>query len=298
MIINVIRILFLFLLICTQTVCAADDSAIASDPVQSSTKILGGTEAKSGAWPWIAALLIRSNPDMYQAQYCAGSLIDDTWVLTAAHCVYGKTASEIDVAVGVFDLRNFSGDRIAVKSIRIHPRYNTEKMQNDIALLELSSPSAQPTVPLFSGRSMDGTPPSLLGRVLTAIGWGMADDTTYWYYPEKLRQVDLPVVADGKCNDIYPYDLISSQLCAGYDEGKDACNGDSGGPVVTPIDGAWAHAGLVSYGTRCDEYLGWYGVYTRTSEFIDFVKQYVPDVITTDPSENHSLSWLLLLLGH
>ncbi len=125
----------------------------------------------------------------------------------------------------------------------------------------------------------------------------MADGTNYWYFPEKLRQVNLPVIDDIYCNSNYPYPLISSQLCAGYYKGKDVCNGDSGGPVVAQIDGTWVHAGLVSYGKLCDNYYGRYGVYTRTSKYIDFIKQYVPDVSIHQPSKTLPFLSILLLNG-
>lgn len=263
-----------------------------------STKILGGSESKSGDWPWITALLRASEPNTYYAQYCSGVLIDKTWVLTAAHCASGMNPADIEVAVGAYDLNSFSGPKIKIQNIHIHPGYNpdiqTTDLTNDIALLELQQSSSQPTIILFSGESKEDAPANLSGRILTALGWGMADGSgSNWYYPEKLRQVDLPVVNNGFCNDIYPVTLISSQLCAGYHEGKDVCNGDSGGPVVTRIDGEWVHAGLVSYGKRCDDYNGWYGVYTRTSEFVDFIRKYVPNARFT--RKDIALPWLLLL---
>lgn len=292
------RLLLLFALIFfAHPVLAEEYSQIPSDSVMPSTKILGGIESNPGDWPWMVALMTSNEPDMYEALFCGGVLIDDTWVLTAAHCVKGKTAGAVDVAVGVFDLGNFSGNRIAVKNIRIHPDYNTTTNHNDIALLELNQPSTQPTIILFSGESQENAPPSMLGRMLTAIGWGMADGAIYWYRPEKLRQVSLPVVADSFCNNIYSPPVIplsSSQLCAGYYEGKDVCNGDSGGPVVSQIDGAWVHVGLVSFGAPCNPYFGWYGVYTRTSAFVEFIKTYAPGARFT---QTPTLTWLQLLLN-
>ena len=81
--------------------------------------------------------------------------------------------------------------------------------------------------------------------------------------------------------DIYINPVLPSQFCAGYWEGKDACEGDSGGPAVVQVDGHWVHAGIVSAGVSCQEYFGWYGKYTRTSAYLSFIRQYVPYVAVT-----------------
>lgn len=292
-----IRVLFLLLVCFTHAAFAADSKSIPFVPIAESPKILGGVEAAPGAWPWIAAILWSDEQDTYYAQYCSGVLIDKTWVLTAAHCVQGMSSQDIEVAVGAYDLTAFTGSRTPVKSIKIHPQYNST-FYNDIALIELSNPSYTPTIPLFSGQSKDDTPPSLLGSVVTVLGWGLADTATTWYYPTKLRQVNLPVVADSYCNDIYTDQVIPSQFCAGYYEGKDACDGDSGGPAVLQVDGKWVHAGIVSTGVSCESYNGCYGKYTRTSEYIQFIKLYVPNVTTTrNPVVRISPSINLLLLS-
>ena len=285
-----------FPLLCTLLLCLAILMPLpvhADDDVTISTKILGGIEAKPGDWPWMVALLRADRKDIFNAQYCSGVLIDATWVLTAAHCVVDRSTSAVELAVGAYDLSRFSGPRISAKRLIVHPDYNTTNYQNDIALIEMTQAANLPTITLFSGLSKDGTPSDLIGIMLTAIGWGMADGAEYWYYPKVLRQVDLPVLPDSYCNKIYHTTLGSGQLCAGYYVGKDVCNGDSGGPVVTRIDEQWVHAGLVSYGTPCNKYYGWYGVYTRTSAYQDFIRQYVPNArFTSSPS----LSWMLLLL--
>ena len=277
----IVRALFFLLVCCPLSVFAADIESTLTGPVDETSKIMGGVQAALGAWPWMATLLYANEPNTYQAQYCSGVLIEKSWVLTAAHCVQSVSAREIQVAVGAYDLSSFSGRRIPVKSIQIHPQYSNTFLSNDIALIELSSPSTAPTIALFSGQSNDNTPPSLLGRVVTVLGWGLADRTPTWYYPQKLRQVTLPVVADRYCNEIYSNPTTPSQFCAGYIEGKDACEGDSGGPAVVQVDDTWVHAGMVSSGAPCQWYYGWYGKYTRTSAYLPFIQQYVPNVSVT-----------------
>ena len=286
-------LLVLLLVLLPHAVVAGDLPRQTTESPAITAKILGGSEAKSGDWPWIVALLDSSRADTYQAQYCSGVLIDSSWVLTAAHCVDGKSAADIEAAVGIFDLTSFAGPRIEVKTIHMHPGYNTTTLTNDIALLELKQPASGPTITLYSGSSREDIPADLMDRLLTALGWGWAKGPSGFYYPEKLRQVDLPVVDKSTCDNIYHVSLVSSQICAGYQDGKDVCNGDSGGPLVTVIDGEWVHAGLVSYGTQCNVYNGWYGVYTRTSAFVDFIRGLVPTAHFT--AKNIGLPWLLLL---
>ena len=276
-----ISVFFLLIFFCLRPAYATDDKQVPLEPIDATSKILGGVQAAPGAWPWIAALLYAKDPNVYSAQFCSGVLIDKSWVLTAAHCVQGMSAQGIQVAVGAWDLTAFTGSRTPVKSIRIHPQFSSTSLYNDIALVELSVPSAIQPIALFSGESVDNTPPTLLGKLVTVLGWGVADSTTSWYYPEILRQVSLPVVADSTCNDIYINPVLPSQFCAGYWEGKDACEGDSGGPAVVQVDGHWVHAGIVSAGVSCQEYFGWYGKYTRTSAYLSFIRLYAPNVAVT-----------------
>ena len=276
-----ISVFFLLIFFCLRPAYATDDKPVPLEPIDATSKILGGVQAAPGAWPWIAALLYANDSNVFSAQFCSGVLIDKSWVLTAAHCVQGMSAQGIQVAVGAWDLTAFTGSRTPVKSIRIHPQFSSTSLYNDIALLELSVPSSIQPITLFSGESVDNTPPSLLGKLVTVLGWGVADSTTSWYYPEILRQVSLPVVADSTCNDIYINPVLPSQFCAGYWEGKDACEGDSGGPAVVQVDGHWVHAGIVSAGVSCQEYFGWYGKYTRTSAYLSFIRQYAPSVAVT-----------------
>lgn len=96
-------------------------------------------------------------------------------------------------------------------------------------------------------------------------------------YPAALQQVALPIVSNAICSQIYKENLPSTQLCAGFVNGRqDACGGDSGGPLVVqnPASKAWRQAGIVSAGLACNG-SGSYGLYTRVKSY----KNFISDVI-------------------
>ncbi len=243
-------------------------------------KLIGGTEAKAGDWPWMAALVYASEPESFDGQFCGGALIDESWILTAAHCVYNpaqkkwKAPGEVDVVLGVHDLHRDSGDRIEVKRIIGHPDYDPVSMDGDIALLELDSPSTAPAIELFTGNSGQ-----LIGSMSTVTGWGDTDSGDGTTHPSALQQVSLPVVANSICNDAYMGSgdkITNNMICAGYASGgKDSCQGDSGGPLMVEQDGRWLHIGIVSWGEGC-ALADYYGVNTRTSQYINFIQQHIP----------------------
>lgn len=86
------------------------------------------------------------------------------------------------------------------------------------------------------------------------------------------RQVTLAVWRTEDCDAAYNQPINGKFLCAGYSQGgKDACQGDSGGPLMLQIKGHWTQIGIVSFGNKCGE-PGYPGVYTRVSEFINWIK--------------------------
>lgn len=240
-------------------------------------KIVGGTTAVAGDWPWMAAIIHSDATNYYYGQFCGGALIAESWVLTAAHCVYDNTAqkwkapAEVDVVMGLHNLMLDSGDRIDVKQVVGHPDYNPTTFDNDLALLELVRPSSAQPLPL-----MDDAGNDLNGYQAVIIGWGDTDPSASSSYPAELQQVTVPVVSNTACAAQYPGMISDTMLCAGYVAGgKDSCGGDSGGPLMVQIDGHWYHAGIVSWADGCAQPNA-YGVNTRTSEFVDFIGSYVP----------------------
>jgi secreted trypsin-like serine protease len=118
-----------------QTVYPCDSSAscgCSTQPV-SISRIVGGEDAGTATWGWVVSISIDD------AYLCGGSIISSSWVITAAHCVTGYTASQITIYAG--STTRFSGTQIRVGSnLIVHPDYDFTTENNDIALLQLASP--------------------------------------------------------------------------------------------------------------------------------------------------------------
>ena len=227
-------------------------------------RIVGGVEAKPGAFPYIVSL----QADGF-GHFCGGSLIADRWVLTAAHCVDGGVDS---VLIGLHDRKNpSSAEKFTVANIYVHPKSDMSTMEYDVALLELSESSSFKPVALNDAEiSISSSSPVLA----TTAGWGTTSSGSS-SLPSILRQVSVPLVSKADCNakDSYNGDITDSMLCAGYKTGgKDSCQGDSGGPlVVTQADGTPVLAGVVSWGEGC-ALKNKYGVYAKVSAALDWIK--------------------------
>lgn len=227
-------------------------------------KITGGTSADISEFPWQVYLEAGDFT-------CGGSIISDQWIITAAHCTrdeYDRAipASKMDVIAGATNPLDITqGKTYYVSEVVVHEKFNSETLENDIALLKLKQPvsftNAEP-IKLVSARDSAAgmTDPGVMSWV-TGYGLSRVVPPTY---PSSLQKVQLPIVSNEQAATVWG-DISKTDLMAGYLNGnKDACNGDSGGPLVVPYSNGYKLAGLVSWGSsKCNTY----GAYTRISCF-------------------------------
>jgi trypsin len=221
-------------------------------PLTPAHAIVGGTAAAEGAYPFMAAITDNSG-----FQFCGGSVIASTWILTAAHCVQGEQASKVRVITGRTDLGNTSqGQWIQAAQLLVHPSYDGNAF--DAALIRLSTATTATPIAVATAAN-DNL--EAVNTVLRVTGWGDQTNTLGLTATNNLREVDVKVVSDSQCGlTNFGFDAPTG-VCAS-DVLKDSCQGDSGGPLFH--NASRIIVGLVSYGTGC-ALPGFPGVYTEVN---------------------------------
>ncbi|CAH0551938.1 unnamed protein product [Brassicogethes aeneus] len=238
-------------------------------------RIVGGRETGVHEFPSMAGLIDLSQNSLY----CGSSIISDRYVLTAAHCAYGRVAGNIGILVGDHNISSGSDtDKAALYSTQsfvIHERYEPQSQINDIAILKTTKtitfnleigPACLPF--RYTGTTFEGA-------TVMALGWGALEFSGP--KSDTLQEVDLRVVGNAQCQSELPDNIITANQMCTFASGKDACQSDSGGPLLWMDSGIrrLQLLGVISYGlgcatnkpglnTRVSSYLAW--IITQTND--------------------------------
>ncbi|XP_041641491.1 transmembrane protease serine 6 isoform X2 [Cheilinus undulatus] len=232
-------------------------------------RIVGGSNASEGEWPWQVSLQVRGH------HICGGTLISGQWLVSAAHCFYDDRLFSPSMWTAYLSKlllnRSSPTEEVArVQRIYLHQYYDDESHDYDLALLKLDRvvKHARPACLPPPTHQLE---PDLLCWV---TGWGSLREGGR--ESNVLQKVDVRLVSEEACVHSYGRLVTPRMLCAGYRTGeKDACQGDSGGPLVCQEpSGRWFLAGVVSWGRGCGR-PDYYGVYTRVTRLSDWIKQII-----------------------
>uniref|UniRef100_T1JFG4 Peptidase S1 domain-containing protein n=1 Tax=Strigamia maritima TaxID=126957 RepID=T1JFG4_STRMM len=265
-----------------------------------SMRVVGGDLSQVGQWPWMAAIFV--NGRRRREYWCGGTLISHQHILTAAHCMKDARGNkfapnQLTVKLGTHNLHqiNAKSDALDIKitNIKMHENFQANGFYNDIAILKLSAPIKQFTdyikpICLPTDKMKNE---NTIGEFATIAGWG----SEFYGGAESgvLKQAELPIWDNADCDRVFTQKIENIFVCAGLaDGGKDACQGDSGSPLMIQRDNRWIQYGIVSFGEKCAQ-AGSPGVYTRLTEFLPWITEN----ISNNPSSNQNEYLFLLECG-
>ncbi|XP_048523344.1 serine proteinase stubble isoform X1 [Dendroctonus ponderosae] len=261
----------------TKPVNMSDFTDVCGRRMWPEARIVGGEKSTFGKWPWqISLRQWRTSTYLHK---CGAALLNENWAITAAHCVDNVPPSDLLLRLGEHDLSNeaepYLHEERRVQIVASHPQFDPRTFEYDLALLRFYEPvQFQPNIiPVCVPK----TDENFVGRTAYVTGWGrLYEDGPL---PSVLQEVSVPVINNSVCESMYrsagyiehiPHIFI----CAGWRKGGfDSCEGDSGGPmVIQREDKRFLLSGVISWGIGCAE-PNQPGVYTRISEFKDWINQ-------------------------
>ena len=278
---------------------------VSSRKVSPDPKIIGGTETSISAAPWMAQLHFFDDKNTEDTSddvgyFCGGSVVAPTKVVTAAHCVKGlKWYLDSTVIVGTdqlptdtgqvdadgYHVYDFHGGQLrgAYRQWN-HPSYDPVTIDNDVAVLTLTSPVNVPFLPIMRNTDTAVYAPGTPAKV---YGWGRTSSTEPGL-AQTLKVAEADINSNRDCLNAWGSNYrVGHMVCAGTPAtGSDAdtvtaCNGDSGGPLVA--NGMLV--GVVSWGAEDCSAQGAYSVYAKMSTYSAPVKARVYD---TNLSNDHT----------
>ncbi|KAJ1162440.1 hypothetical protein NDU88_002908 [Pleurodeles waltl] len=261
------------------------------------SRIVGGTDAKPGTWPWLVS--IQQPSGGYFSHLCGGTLFSTGWVLTASHCFKGeeRNVHSWRVVTGANQLSELGPETQIrkFKKLYIHENYDPETEKNDIALIEMDRSIAfndytQPAC--FPDHSMDV--PTMSSCHVS--GWGVMEEGSN-EAADILQEASVEMIPVSRCNSSQWYDgaIGIYNLCAGYEKGGvDSCQGDSGGPLMCKDteSSIFYVVGVTSWGRGCAQAHS-PGVYSSTQYFRAWILKtaqgstlYSPPSVPAAPERN------------
>ncbi|XP_065336904.1 brachyurin-like [Cloeon dipterum] len=243
-----------------------DSMSTKSDDIELGMRIIKGRSSSRGQNPYQVGILIGED------SFCGGALISGNFVITAAHCLEGNSFT---VILGAQNRSGFETGRMTIETSRIimHPKWNSDLVVNDLALLPLPYPIPESNfIKSIRLPKRSSATASLDNNNVTVCGWGKTSDEDA-APASNLACARTRLISNAECTKLYgSASFKSTNLCGRGLNQQSTCSGDSGGPVVlTERDKLPTLIGIVSYGAAASCEDGYPDVFTRVSSYLSWI---------------------------
>ncbi|XP_059470395.1 chymotrypsin-1-like [Neocloeon triangulifer] len=221
-------------------------------------RVVNGTDAPLGKYPQLISL------QNYNSHSCGGTILNENFFMTAAHCV--QTSTTYLKALAGTNALDQGGTLHQAVQIITHEAYDPlNQWINDIAVVKVDPPfvfDEYTQAVVLPAQDQE----SAAGSTGTLVGWGLSE--TGGLIMNIQQEVDLVVYSDEECDAIHGGRPHPTNICAGViGGGKGQCSGDSGGPLF--VNGY--QAGIVSWSRKPCTIAPYPGVYTEVSPYVDWL---------------------------
>ncbi|XP_013117006.2 serine protease 1 [Stomoxys calcitrans] len=228
-------------------------------------RITNGQQAASGQFPYQVGLSLKRSTGSF---WCGGSLIGNTWVLTAAHCTDGVTSATVYLGSTTRTVASVT-HTVSSSAIHQHTGYKASTLANDISLIKIPSTAYTSLIKAIRLPAVSSSYSTYAGNYAIASGWGRTSDTgsvaTYLNYAR------LQVITNSVCAYTYGSTVITGNtICVSTPSGKSTCQGDSGGPLA--LENADRLIGVTSFVSSAGCASGAPAGFVRVTSYLDWIK--------------------------
>ncbi|XP_022829619.1 collagenase-like isoform X1 [Spodoptera litura] len=244
--------------------------------LQESMRIAGGLASYKGEHPYFAGLIITLKTGI--TSICGGTLLSHYHVVTIGQCWYDgeNEGRAIQVVLGTATLFT-GGTRKYAERVTLHEEFDPYTLTNDIAIVQI--PYVSYSTYILSIDLPVAYFSSLAGYKAEIIGYGKTSPDATLGENSSLNDVYVTVMNNTECGQIYGDVVTSAIMCTSGANGKGACGGDYGGPLVlrrfVGASGNDMLVGLVSFTSAhgCDA--GYPTGYTRITSYVRWINKFL-----------------------